>query len=428
VLALLAAIATIAAGLGGCASPGSTAQSTATGKPKPTASSVPTGLRVNPVDDGLFCATQVAWSPDSTRIAVVGNGENCSGAASGRTPGLILVYAAASGSVIQKLQPDTAVLALPTIAQQVAANSASGGTISTLTYQSLTWTPDGQALLMTFDLELQPNPNAGSMGVYGLQRLGVSDPSLTEVWLDTAASHFAQLERWDLQAGAADVPPAPVKASAYQWNADGTLAPAGPARQAVGAPDGGETFTVWQPGRLLFGTQSDKATGSTTVIAQDVGWVSNASPVSPDGHYLYPNMINAGSLVPPSTQQTVVGELVLQPHDQALVALARQMMRTPSPDQNTSILVAWRPDGSYLAALAPGAAAPSPAAFTTSIYDTASGKLVKQVMPDFTGRGASPAGRGASVALLWSPDGSSLLLVDDIYGVITVWGPGALPA
>jgi WD40 repeat protein len=383
---------------------------------------------MNPLGDGLFCATQVAWSPDSTRIAVVGHGVNCSGAGPGRTPGLILVYAVASGKLIQKLQPDTAVLALPAIAQQVDANSAAGGMISTLTYDNLTWTPDGQALLMTFDLELLPNLNSGSTGVFGLLRLGATDPSLTQAWLDTSASHIAQMERWNLLSGAADTLPAPAKSTDYQWNADGTLAPAGLAGQPVGVPDGGKTFTVWQPGRLQFGTNSDKASESTTVLAQDIGWVSYASPVSPDGHYFYPDMINAGSLVPPSTQHAVVGEPVLQPHDQALAALAQQLMQTPSPSQNTSILVAWRPDGSYLAAFASDAAAPSPTAFTISIYDTANGKLVKQVMPDFTGLSTRPAGSGASVALLWSPDGSRLLLVDNVYGVITVWGPGALSA
>jgi hypothetical protein len=70
----------------------------------------------------------------------------------------------------------------------------------------------------------------------------------------------------------------------------------------------------------------------------------------------------------------------------------------------------------------------SSAAVAISIYDTASGKLVKQVMPDFTGLSASPAATGSSVALLWSPDGSRLLLADNVYGVITVWRPGALPA
>ena len=421
VLALLAATGLIAVGLVGCDGVGFGGHQSSAGKSTPT-STASTSLRVNPASDGLFCPTQVAWSPDSTRIAVVGNAVNCTGAASGRTPGLILIYSAASGKLIERLQPDGAVLALPTIAQQVAANSAAGGLISTLTYQSLTWTPDSQALLMVFDLELLPNPNACCTTVYGLQRLGVVDSSLTRTWIDTSGSSFAPFERWDLVAGVADVPPTPARATEYQWNAGSALAAAGPVGEPVGMPDGGQTFTVWQPGQLLFGTKSDKATGSTTVIPEDIAWLSNISPVSPDGRYFYPNMTGFGSVVPPSTQ--LLGGPKLQPHDQALTALARKMMLTPSPSQNTTILVSWRPDGRYLAEFAPDATNPNPAAFTTSVYGTVNGKLAKELRPDFTGLSRDTSG---SLALLWSPDGSRLLLLDNLVGVLTMWGPSALP-
>jgi hypothetical protein len=30
--------------------------------------------------------------------------------------------------------------------------------------------------------------------------------------------------------------------------------------------------------------------------------------------------------------------------------------------------------------------------------------------------------------VVWSPDGKRLLLQDNVYGAITIWGPGALPA
>lgn len=424
-LAILAVVGALAASLSGCAS--ASARSTAMSHSAPTATPAPTSLRMNPIGDGLFCATQFAWSPDSTLLAVVGNGVNCSGAASGRTPGLILIYDR-SGKLRQKLQPDTAVLAQPTITQQVAANSAAGGTIDTLTYDNLTWTPDSQALLMTFDLELQANPNEGSVtGAQGVQRLGVVDTSLTKIWLDPPTSRTAgTIERWDLVAGSPAWVANPAKSTAYQWSADGTLTPVrATAGQAVGTTDGGKTFTAWQPGRLLFGTKSSKAAENITVVAHDIAWVSVISPLSPDGRYYYPTLFASGSLVPPSTQQVIANEPMLQPHDQALVALAQQMMRTPSPSQNSGMLVAWRPDGRYLAAFAPNAGDPSANTFTIAIYDTASGKLVKQVTPDFTGLHAGPAG---NVALQWSPDGSRLLLVDNIYGALTVWGPDALPA
>jgi WD40 repeat protein len=424
-LGRLAAIMMIAASINGCASLGSGAH--ATGTPISTKSRAPTGLRLNPKADGLFCATQVSWSPDSTRIALVGNAANCSGAGPGRTPGLLTIYSVATGKVIQKLLPDTTVLALPAISQQVAANSAAGGVISTLSYQSLTWTPDGQALLMIFDLELLPSPNACCTSIYGMLRLGATDPSLSTVWLDTTAARSAPLERWNLTSGTSDIPTAPAHAAAYQWNADGTLAPVYSPAQSIGAPDGGQSFTVWQPGVLLFGTKSDKSAQAATVIPHDAAWISTTSPVSPDGHYYFPNMTNFGSLVPPSTQSAGVGEPVLQPHDQALVALAQQMMSTPSPSQNITVIIGWRPDGSYLAAYLPNAVSPSPTDYTTSIYDTASGKLVRRVAPDFTGLGpSSGGGEGTNIPPLWSPDGSHLLVSEGLYGSITIWKTSSL--
>lgn len=425
-LALVALVGLLAASLAGCASAGFGAHLASTSAPKASATTAPTSRRMNPLGDGLFCATQFAWSPDSTRIAVVGNGVNCSGAAAGREPGMIVIYSR-DGKLLQKLQPDDSVLAQPTIARKVAANSAAGGMISTLTYDNLTWTPNSQALLMTFDLELQTSPNEGSItGAQGVQRLGLADTSLTKVWLDPTTSRTAgTIERWDLLAGSPTWVANPAKSTAYQWSADGMLTPVSAlVGMPVGAPDGGQTFAAWQPGNLFFVTKSDKATENATVVAQDIGWVSYISPLSPDGRYYYPTLIASGSLVPPSTQRVVANEPMLQPHDQALVALGQQLMQTPSPSQNSGVLVAWRPDGRYLAAYAPNAADPSANTFAVAIYDTASGKLVKRVTPDFTGLHASPAG---IIALRWSSDGSHLLLADNVYGAITVWGPGALP-
>lgn len=422
-LVMLALVGALATSVGGCASAsgGSTTRLSATATPARTSD------RANPIGDGLFCATQFVWSPDASRIAVVGNGVNCSGAASGRTPGLFLIYDR-SGRLLQKLHPDTTVLTQPTIAQRVAANAAAGGMISTLTYDNLTWTPDSRALLMTYDLELQANANEGSVtGAQGVQRLGLSDPSLTKVWLDPTTSRTsATIERWDLTTGAPSWVPDPASSSMYKWSADGLLSPAVAAvGRPIGTPDGGKMFAAWQPGSLLFATKSDKASENITVLSQDIAWVSYISPLSPDARYYYPTLIASGSLVPPSTQHAFAYERMLQPHDQALAALAHQMMRTPSPSQNTSVFVAWRPDGRYLAAFSPDAAAPNPAAFTVFIYDTATGALVKRIMPDFTGLRPGAAG---SPMLAWSPDGTRLLLADSVYGAITIWGPGALPA
>ena len=150
-------------------------------------------------------------------------------------------------------------LALPVIARKVAANSAAGGVISTLTYNNLTWTPDNQALLLYFDLELLPSSSLNNCctSIYGLQRLDMTDPSRTKVWIDTNPLYVAPLERWNLVSGAVDTLPAPARATAYGWNADGTLTPVSrrPGDRHAGWRS---TFTVWQSGYLHFGTKSDK--------------------------------------------------------------------------------------------------------------------------------------------------------------------------
>jgi hypothetical protein len=102
-LGRLAAVLLIAASLSGCASLVSSAP--ASSKRIPTKTPAPTSLRIDLSANGLYCATQVAWSPDSTLIALVGNAGNCSGAGPGRTPGLLNIYSVATGKVIQKLPP-----------------------------------------------------------------------------------------------------------------------------------------------------------------------------------------------------------------------------------------------------------------------------------------------------------------------------------
>jgi WD40 repeat protein len=88
--------------------------------------------------------------------------------------------------------------------------------------------------------------------------------------------------------------------------------------------------------------------------------------------------------------------------------------------------LAWRPDGKLLAALYPNASAPvGDSAFTISLYDTATGKLVKRLTPDLS---RLQVGESGIETLSWSPDGKRLLLIDNVYGAITIWGPGALPA
>ncbi|MGH2503404.1 MAG: hypothetical protein ACRDID_12940, partial [Ktedonobacterales bacterium] len=58
------------------------------------------------------------------------------------------------------------------------------------------------------------------------------------------------------------------------------------------------------------------------------------------------------------------------------------------------------------------------------LYDTTTGQMVKQFTPDWSGL---TTGNASREMVVWSPDGKRLLLQDNVYGEITIWGPGALP-
>jgi hypothetical protein len=243
------------------------------------------------------------------------------------------------------------------------------------------------------------------------------------------------IERWDLTSGKTSLTPTPQAATAYQWSSDGTLAPvSGVAGGPVGTPDGGKTFTVWQSGSLSYGSAQVDANSQPIADPQEINWNASTATVSPDGRYFYPYVPAYGSLVPPSTKQAFAHEPRLEPHDKALLALAQRMTLATNPDQQAQILVAWRLDGRLMAEVsqnqsgagggAAGAASATAQTFTVSLYDTTTGKLVKRLTPNLAGL---QPGEAAREALAWSPDGAHLLLMDNAFGAITIWGPGALP-
>ena len=392
-------------------------------------------LRINPLGDAnLGCLSALAWSPDGSQIAALGALQgNCGPASTDSPTDAIFIYNTHSGKLITQLQPDRAILDSKAFKQFAAANNEAGAQTNVYV-QGLTWTHDQQALLMSFgaSLQLPEGQNGVEAGVFGIMRLGVRDATLTKLWSNQASNTIqnGMLPRWDLTAGKLSaVPPPATGATLYRWTSDGVLVADGSAAgKAIGSPSADQTFSIWQPGFLQMAAYSTASDPQPTLIPQDIEWGANFAPLSPDGRYFYQYFPAYGSLVPPSTQHPFPHEAQITPHDTALVALARRLSAT-SPagaGQPAQYLVAWRPDGRLLATVTPNdSGSVTDANFTVTLYDTRTGQVVLRLTPSFTGL---QSGNSGQEMLSWSPDGKHLALTDNIFGAITIWGPGALPA
>lgn len=410
---------------------------------RPTGSSVaaPPLLRLAPLADGLKCVTLVAWSPDGSHLAALGNTQTCGASSLYAQSTRILIYDAHSGQISQQLQPDIDVVTSTDVRQALYDNWDDPHAIPQLTYSNLIWTPDGAALLLPFELHVSGVSHPDDKPMQGLLREPMTPntdapDAFTFVWLNRLWSpHANALELWDLSlAYPADAPTpttglrppvgpqpvarvAPTPGETYRWGASGALSSsAEPATGAVGAPSGGQRFTIWQAGSLSYLPPS--AVGGPAVV-----WTAKIAPVSPDGRYFYSSVPASGALVLSGAAGAGGSLNTLAPHDQALQALAQRLGQVAASDATTPLLVSWRPDGRLLAAVSETPAT-SAGALTVSIYDTATGALVKQFTPDFDGLTAGPVG---AETLQWAPNGQQLLFSDGAYGSLTLWGPGELP-
>ena len=400
----------------------------------------PTMVRIDTINGVLTCDAQsAAWSPDSTLLAVEGM-TGC-GPSDGNQADVIILYDARTGKITQTLHPDALVYGDQAVTNAVdAARQALGYTGGSTTasdslwYSPVTWTPDGRTLLLTFSVSVPPPDSGVSENVNGLMQMGTTPASQTRLWLDKVTyQQNGFVERWDLMKGTSALIPQPKPATAYRWQSDGTLAPV-TADVSVGTPDGGSTFSIWQPGSLSYFTFMSAPSPSTAISTDQhrIEWGANVYPISPDGRYFYSYFPDMGIVTPPSTGAAVPNLPPLKPHDQALLAQAQRMTQTTPSQDVVMYALAWRPDGRRMAslefdeAIGPAATPVRPRSYTVSIYDTATGKVIGHVTvalkkPDQP-QSTSP------LYLSWSPDGKRLMLSGGVGEAITIWEPGALPA
>jgi len=386
----------------------------------------PAVVLIVPRGDGVECARDAEWAPDSTRLAVLGYAHGCpevSGNATDYT-GAVLVYNARTGSLESRIAPDAVIMR--------AASAPPGSVIE---YSGALWSPDGQRLAVTFGVT---SVGPALAGVY----LCDADGGHASVVL-RASEGSASTGMWDLQTGAYISAAVPAPALSYQWAPGGALTastpltagtvPAVSQPTAIGNPDGGVSFSAWQPAII---TRRAPATASQPEVGGAYVLSTSFAVWSPDGRYLIPSAGMQARIpsadAPAPSQATLaalgLGNLPLLPvRDRALqIALDRLGALAPNQRGNAPMLVAWSPDGRLLAAqLVPSELSESPhiTHHALLIYDCATGKALIALTPD-----DSNTPTEGPTFVRWSPNGARLMLFDNQMGTLTIFGRSKIPS
>ncbi len=447
-----------------------------------------TSRTFDPKTSNVSCPKDIVWSPNGATVAILGYENNCPISFPGQYsyhPGIIALYDLAAGKVTNIIQPDTLIIAAlklkaPTIATPAPYGSPSDKDISTqvVDYAHLLWSPDGKQLAATFSVLVGDAIRADGaifthtiQGVLLMAAAGGQPRVLSHTLAD--GEYYSGL--WNLATGAyIPLTAAPARkvptefgwssasalsqpALGYQWDGAGRLqpttplnatnAPTSPPAAPVGQPDGGNDFSIWQPGYVLLTTQyfdPDPPNAPHTMKTPIENWFMAFAAWSADANFLYAGgqgsdvanwrVAVPGQPAPDATDVTalqLVGAPMLPVRDAGMAAILKRYHDTSlNPNARlTQVNLAWRPDGKQVAV---EAAIPRDdglirvSDFAVSIYDCASGKLLKTLTPDLQLAHVS-AGLQFPPFLRWSSDGSHLLVYDPVLTGAQIWGPDELP-
>lgn len=433
----------------------------------------PTPSVAIPALDTLHCESDVAWAPDSRRVALVGYQQTCPNFDRQQYnyfPGYLGIYDTQTGKSLAQVNIDKPIQQALHLGAPIGATPANiipQGTTDAqgIQYAQLAWSPDGKRLAITFYVNVISTTNPRHIeGVLLISPDGSSPRVLAQT---LGPKDFLYDRVWDLTAGTKL--PAPVAeptatsatyftpglgapAQSWTWAANGVLVPQQPLLPVwlqnqpmppiapVGNPDGGASFSVWQPGQLSVQYPPD-ATGQPDFSVPGVPlFQTNFVAWSPDGRYLLDaalsSMVNSPAGMPTPSPQTLAtlkldNGVALPVRDAAMAAaLKRLAQESASHDPNLSQgtgTVAWSPDGKLLAMVS-GMNTPQQdqdyATVTISIVSCATGKILATLTAHAA---VNQTGIGGNEYMRWSPDGKRLFYFSDSLGSLTTWGPGLLP-
>jgi hypothetical protein len=400
----------------------------------------------------LACPSGAAYSPNGAVVAVVGQTGSCEAAAArhgGEQPHVLVIFGAASGQVWSTTPLDPLV---------EASGLPGGGRTAAraMRFAGLGWSPDGSVYAVAYIAFGRAGSFAlGDVVGSGLLLVGAAGGQPRVIRGDAGffaapTGSYAGLPIWNLRTGAVTAPLVTPPGLSYSWKGAGsptgglaapvailplgaaplTVLPvgAGP-RYPIGDPVGDATFTIWQPA-LVLGPRV--APAGALANPGDGAFVTSFTSWSPDAGYM--TVLVGGVALPWPAGGVADAPAVAAPAAQAPATLTE----TPARDRALAALeaevgtagwalVAWNPDGSLLASVnCAGSGAP-----TLELRATDTGAVMSQTPLRFGA--ADPGCRATSygeplgayanpnLQLLWSPDGTSVLLSDQAANSIEQW-------
>lgn len=383
---------------------------------------------VNLASYNLHCPSSAVWSPDNMQIAILAQLGACTNSDAGIVEPNVVALFSSQGKLERLLYPDTLTLGknAHTTPQPTPTSSAVSGDVPTYTqYFGMSWSPDGKQLALPYYATFQhaasilPENIMSESGVILIPGDGADGSKLF-------SPHASYGDIWDLQAGARTHPGDTVQqpAFAYTWSTQGRLLPAAnPASSApVGNPLGASSFTIWQPGLVRLDREHNALEFTTSFI-----------PWSPDGRYIAPSFAVGGRLVPntQSISRASDGAYQIPPRDNGLLIAASQL-KSPANSNASSVAVAWRGDGQYIAAtqLNPlvdqirqrldSSVVPA-AAEQVAIYDCATGTKRLTLTTAPLANPLQVATLQPQPAVSWSTTGKRIFLLDAPFDALTIW-------
>ena len=386
------------------------------------------------------CPSKLAWSPDGRTLAVFAQPCAVNGAPGpSLRDGVVTLYDTTTGVARQQI-PLSHVL-----------SAGVDGFVD-----GMGWTPDGKAVALEADASA--NLVTGPTVSYELLLLPAAGGQAQTLLGTPNVSVFDNIAPiWNLRMKRlVGLLPVPLPAAlTYAWSADGRLVaaqpfPSGTTGAYTGRPSGANTVSFWQDGalQLVYPKMKGQPVSIPDISQAPVATQYTAGPMavwSPDGASVtFATFSGLLAGAQPITKQTCATAVtisssplpacpaaVVPPPDAAMariVAAAQTPLRLSTDSGNTYTNIfgspaAWSPHGSVVATLLPTdqfvneglTASHSRTAFVTLLTATSAQRVGRL---GYTCGGPQPC---TTDALVWSPTGAQLALIDVSSGVITLW-------